>query len=46
MVKTMEQIFPETTLKYMENKEGIGDRQYSFTEGKLCLTNLVAFRDG
>ncbi|KAK4831890.1 hypothetical protein QYF61_020037 [Mycteria americana] len=29
----------------MENKEGIGDSQYGFTKGKLCLTNLVAFYD-
>ncbi|GAB0178391.1 hypothetical protein GRJ2_000304400 [Grus japonensis] len=27
----------------MENKEVIGDSQHDFTNGKSCLTNLVAF---
>ncbi|PKU43825.1 rna-directed dna polymerase from mobile element jockey-like [Limosa lapponica baueri] len=29
----------------MENKEVIGDTQHGFTEGKSCLTNVVALYD-
>lgn len=30
----------------MENKEVTGDSQHSFTKGRSCLTNLVAFYGG
>ncbi|RMC13365.1 hypothetical protein DUI87_10900 [Hirundo rustica rustica] len=43
--KVMEQLFLETILRHVENKEMIGGSEYGFTEGKLCLINLVAFHN-
>lgn len=42
----MEQIILEAVLQYMDESEVIRDKQHSFTKGKFCLRQLVAFYEG
>jgi len=43
--KVMEQLILEVIIKYVEEKKVIRSSQHRFTEGKSCLTNLIAFYD-
>jgi len=44
--KLMEEVLLEAMLRHMEDRDMIQDSHPSFSEGKSCLTNLVAFYNG
>ncbi|CAM5144120.1 unnamed protein product [Eretmochelys imbricata] len=41
----MEQILKESIMKHLEERKVIRNSQHGFTEGKSCLTNMIAFYD-
>jgi len=41
-----EQLILEVIIKQLEEKKVIGSSQHGFTNGKSCLTKLIAFYDG
>ncbi|CAM5118299.1 unnamed protein product [Eretmochelys imbricata] len=43
--KIIEQVLKESILKHLEERKMIRNSQHGFTEGKSCLTNLIAFYD-
>ena len=43
--KVMEHLILETITAHMDDKMGIRSRQHGVTEGKSCLTSLIAFCD-
>lgn len=43
----IEQILLKDLLRHVENKDDmVGGNKHGFSEGKLCLTNMVAIYDG
>jgi len=44
--KIMEQILLEEMFRHMKGKQLICDSQHSYTNGRLCLIDLVAFCEG
>uniref|UniRef100_A0A8C3H5H4 Reverse transcriptase domain-containing protein n=1 Tax=Chrysemys picta bellii TaxID=8478 RepID=A0A8C3H5H4_CHRPI len=41
--KIMEQVLKESILQHLEERKVIRNSQHGFTNGKSCLTNLIAF---